>query len=355
MGDIQTGIDTFCCYCVLTERQKSKLIDALKHKPGFYKLKDDYWDCSVSLTSTCFIDQGIKLSIFRTDGGPWGAFVIVHPALVLGACDRSMLYLPEYKRDYKQIVKRVDGLLSTVHIPYSLNHMKLSRIDVTANIVFDNKDMVEQYLHVLRKGCLLPHYHLEQFSQYGRKARDWKEANQHSYKQSCKSASFFAYDKTAQLKMIDKFPETLCGKHILRLEAQLRRKAVKRWVPKDKWGDNWRELQDLGQSAAKVLYWYLKRIQPVQAPCVRYAAAVTQIETVKNKKIRERMLYLLRKTSDSKHLTSAMKKLKQEFGLNDKQVKHILEKFHKLGINPIALPNSSNQPPMLAINQLLYI
>ena len=50
-----------------------------------------------------------------------------------------------------------------------------------------------------------------------------------------------------------------------------------------------------------------------------------------------------------------MKKLKQEFGLNDKQVKHILEKFHKLGINPIALPNSSNQPPMLAINQLLYI
>ena len=353
MCEVQTGIDTFCCYHVLTSCQKSKIVEALTHSPGFCKVGDDYWANTVLFASTCFINRGVKLSVFRKEGGPWGLFVIVHPMLVLGKLDRSMLYLPQRKKEYKEIVKAVDTLLKTVHVPCSIDDMKLSRIDVTANLIFQDKAVVEQYLHILKKGCLLPHYRFEYFKENEQKAKDCKLANQHSYKQSCKSAAFFVYDKTAQLEMIDKFPKTLHGKHILRLEAQLRRKVMKKWVSNGEIGSNWNLLEELGHNTAKILRWYLKRTQPVQAPCVRYEDAAAKVSTVKNTKTQERMLYLLRKTSDSRDLTSALEKLKEHFNLKKGQVSHVLKKFDKLDISPVTFPNSSKQTSLPPARQLL--
>lgn len=67
------------------------------------------------------------------------------------------------------------------------------------------------------------------------------------------------------------------------------------------------------------------------------------IESAKmKKKMRERMLYLLRKTSDSDHLDNAIKKLKKKYDLNNNQVNRILKRFEKLEISPIILKNSSD-------------
>ena len=98
---------------------------------------------------------------------------------------------------------------------------------------FEDSDLAESYLRILKKGLLLPHYHLEWFRKNERKAKDIKAANTHSYKQACQSAAFFSYDKTAQLEMIGRFPDRLIGKRVLRLEVQLRRKGIRKWVCED--------------------------------------------------------------------------------------------------------------------------
>jgi len=342
MYTTQTGIDTWCCYRTLTREQKSKIVKKLRELPGF-RTHGQYWEEYEHYQSDYFSSQGIKLFISRNQDTPWGLKVVVHPTLVLGDPDRSALYQPLRKKDYKAIVKNVDALLEEADIPCSVDEMTLYRVDVTMNLIFRDPALVDMYTRILKKGRLLPHYHLDWFREEAKKAKDCKLANEHSYKQACRSAAFFVYDKTAQLEMIERFPKALIGKHILRLEAQLRRKGMKKWISDKNLGSNWEIIRELGKHTAQIIEWYRKRTQPECERYVRYKDAVQMIENSKYKaKTRKRMLYLLRKTSDSQNLTAALKKLKEKFDLKNGQVDTVFKKFRELGISPITLANSSD-------------
>lgn len=333
-------IDTLSYFNTLTSKQKSKILERLKELPNFRTVTSDYKENTYSYCSDYFVNKGVKIWVHRKNGKPWGLLVVVHPMLVLGNSDRSALYQPQKKSEYQEIVKKVDKLLKSVDVPCSVDKMKLYRVDTTDNLI---SDLVDEYLRILKKSCLLPRYQVDFFREEEHKAKDCKLANKHSHKQYCKSAAFFAYDKTAQLEMIGAFPDALIGKRVLRLEAQLRRKAMKKWAGKDGMkGGNWDILKKLGKNSEKILHWYLKRLQPVNAAYVRYCDAVCMIESVKGKNNRERMLYLLRKTSDSESLTAALEKLQKEFNLSGSQCRNVLKKFEKLGISPITLKNSSD-------------
>lgn len=350
MYEIQAGIDTVCYYHALTPKQKSKIIAKLCELPRF-RIKGDYWQESRSYQSDCFADQGIKLFISRISDTPWGLKIVVHPMLVQGETDRSVLYRPSCKKDYKALVKAVDKLLARADIPCSVDAMTLYRVDVTTNLIFRKPTPVNAYIRILKKGRLLPNYCLDWFREYEEKAQNCKRANEHSYKQKCRSAAFFVYDKTAQLEMIEKFPKALIGKHVLRLEAQLRRKGMKKWLSGKKLESNWEIIRELNKNAKHIVQWYLKRTQPKCERYVRYKDAVQMITDLTCKRnMRERMLYLLRKTSDSRDLTIALSKLKDKFDLTSGQVDNVLKKFRKLGISPITLANSSDLeelPPIL--------
>lgn len=342
MWDKEFGIDSFSCYHTLTSKQKRKIMERLKMRPGFRTEISDYYEDSYSYLSDCLVDEGVRIWLRRSGERPWGLLVVVHPMLVLGSSDRSALYQPKKKSEYQEIVKRVDKLLESVNILLSIDKMKLYRVDTTANLIFNKKSSVDEYIRIIKKSALLPHYQLDHFREKEHKTKDAKAANKHSHKQYCKSAAFFAYDKTAQLEMIDSFPIALVGRHILRLEAQFRRAGMRKWVGNGMDGSNWNILKKLGESSEKVLQWYIKRLQPVHAPYVRYRDAVELIESVKGKKNRERMLYLLRKTSDSESLTTALEKLGKKYNLSKGQCKNVLKSYEKLGISPITLTNSSD-------------
>ena len=111
--------------------------------------------------------------------------------LLLGNPDRSALYNPK-RKTYRELERRANGILEQVGIPCSLDGMKLYRVDVTMNMIFRDPAPVNAYLRILKKGQLLPHYQLEFFNKGSMKAKDAKEANQNSYKQSCRSGAFFA-------------------------------------------------------------------------------------------------------------------------------------------------------------------
>lgn len=336
----QIGFDTISFYHCLSPKQKRKIMEKLTALPQFRPIKEDYENDSYDYVSDHFAKQGVKLYIFRIKGSVWGLLVIVHPTLVLGDHDRSALYQAS-KSSYNKIVKAVDKMLKSVNIPFSVDDMPLYRLDVTVNIIFDNGRLVDEYIRILKKSKILPHYKLDWFREKEKKAKDCRLANRHSHKQYCKSAAFFVYDKTAQLEMIDRFPDVLIGKRVLRLEIQLRRKALKKWASDKALGSNWDIIRDVYKSREKIIKWYLDRIQPV-GKYVRYKDAVALIKDAKLKeKTRTRMLYLLRKTSDKEFLTAALKDLKAECHLTESQCGTVLKKFRKLGISPITLPNSS--------------
>ena len=345
---IETGIDSFSAYYPLTWEQKNKMIEELKARTGFRTLKEDYFQGTYIYASNCFVHQGIKITISSVNQSVWGLYIIVHPTLVLGNENRSALYGPA-KPSYKKMLKIIDKFLNQVCAPCSLENMKLSRVDVTMNLIFDDSDMVNQYLRIIKKGLILPHYQLDWFRKNQHKAKDPSAANRHSYTQRCKSASFFAYDKTAQLEMIDCFPDALIDKHILRLEAQLKPKALKKWLSNAHVKTFYKTLKELSDQASKIMRWYLKRMRLLDCQHTGYEEAAEIISNLKNKKTRERMLYLLRKTSDKRDLSAALVKLKEHYGLKTNQVNHILRKFHKLGISPITIPNAEDKAlPSLA-------
>lgn len=352
MQKYEVGIDTLSYYYGLTPKQNKAILNKLKMLPDFFK-KSDYWEETHIYHSNYFQRQGVKLVVSQIKGARWGLLVIIHPALVLGEVDRSTLYQPEKKTEYKSMIKLVDKLLKEVDVPCSVDDMKLYRADVTANFIYDTSTSVSEYIRILKKSRLLNHYHWDKFREDDHTARDCKIANQHSCKQYCKSAAFFAYDKTAQLEMIEAFPDALIGKHILRLEAQLRRKAMKKWVGEDTMEDsNWKIIKELGVNVEKILSWYLERVNPVHGNYIRYKDAVELVSQVKGEKKRERMLYLLRKTSDSENLAAAQEKMKEKFQLSDSQCKTVLNQFQKLGISPVTLTNSSGFERLPGMNLL---
>jgi len=351
--ELKSGIDSFSYYYVLTPKQKSKILETLKKLPEFRMELSSYKEDTYSYLSDALAENGIKIWVSRISGKPWGLLLVIHPLLVLGSKDRSKLYQPQKKSEYQKIVKKVDKLLKSIKVPCSIDKMKLYRVDVTANLTFNEGTVVDEYMRILKKSCLLPHYRLNFFRNKEHKVKDCKTANEHSHKQYCKSSAFFAYDKTAQLEMINAFPDTLVSKRVLRLEAQLRRRGMSKWLEKNGIDDsNWRILKKLGGCSEKILQWYLKRLQPATGAYVRYQDAVDIIKGVKHLKTRVRMLYLLRKASDSEILTAALAKLNEKYGLSGNQCRHILKKFRNLGISPITLKNSSKfseLPPLLTL------
>ena len=138
--------------------------------------------------------------------------------------------------------------------------------------------------------------------------------------------------------MIDRFPRSVESQHILRLEVQMNRKAMLKKIGSCK--SQFQELKACAQSAEKIIRWFLKRLQPRCQQTVRYADAIALVSAVRKESKRERMLYLLRKTSDSDNLSNALEKLKEHFQLSPGQCWNVLKSFEKLGISPITLPNT---------------
>lgn len=354
MREENAGIDSFSYYHVLTSGQKSNIMERLQKLPGFHTVTSNYAGNTYAYLSDCFADQGVKVWVCRKTGKLWGLLIVVHPTLVLGGSDRSALYQPRKKEEYRGMVKKVDKFLKTINVPCSVDNMTLYRVDMTTNLIFEEGMLVDEYMRILKKSCLLPHYQPDWFQAEEHKTKDCKIANKHSFKQYCKSAAFFAYDKTAQLEMIDAFPSALIGKRVLRLEAQLRRRGMKKWVGKDAMeGNNWNILKKLWKSCIKINQWYINRLQAMGVQYVRYEDAVRRVETIRGKKTKEWMLYLLRKTSDSDSLTAGLKKMGEKYDLTKGQQRTILKKFEKLKISPITLKNSSLCEYLPSIQSLL--
>ncbi len=342
---ITIGIDTILYYKALSYSQMEKILSAMMRLSGFFTEEDDYEHESYSYRSEHFADKGIRIRVSKRGDSPWGLYVLIHPTLLLGNDDRSALYRPT-KGNYQALLKHAKKPFSKFKIPFGLDQMKLCRADVTINLLFKRDKYVAAYLRIIKKSLLLAHYKLDWFREGEHRAKDVKEANKNSYTQRCKSASYFVYGKDAQLKMIGKFPETLKGKHVLRLEAQLRSKAMKKWGNRDAQGDQYKTLRQLVRNGVRIHRWYLKRMGLLAGEHLRFEDAVEIVSNVKGKKTRRRMLDIMDALSfNNVNLSNVIQKL----DLKPNAVSKAFKKFSELGISPITVPNAEDDAlPSLA-------
>ena len=335
---ITRGVDTLCYYHPLTSDQKDAMVKKLKSSKGFYKDKSDYFSETKQYHSDAYIEWGVKIFIRKCSNVPWHLQLIVHPEMVLGDADRAELWMPS-KSDYKEISSRITKILHEAGLKLDADQLSLTRVDLTANLQFPEQSMVDEYLRILKKGILLPHYRPEKFHEKEHKAKNCKLANTHSYKQSCKSSAFFAYDKVSQLEMIDCISTGVADQHILRLEIQLSSKGMTKWLKKDDKRSAWKTIHTLSAQHYNILTWYLSRILPSADEHVQYSKAEALLEKLRKSKTKEHLQYFLRKQSDCKDLQTALEKTAEKFNLNKSKTRKLLEKCRKIEFNPITLTN----------------
>ena len=335
------GVHTYSVGMVLTYQQFKKIQDAC-YETGCVQDTSDIWIRKERLNCYAYHEQGIRINLHGISGKLYRLRVQIEPCRVLSEANPTALFQPD-KWNYRHLVMTADRLLKNLKVPCSIDNMKISRCDLTANIGFSSQEELMEYLRILKKSLIIPRYKYVFFEKRGQKVNDWKIANAHSHCLSCKSASFLIYDKIAQLEMIDRSDETLLNKHILRLEAELKRPALKKHIGKKRMYDNQSILIAASRKCPKVINWYINRLQPKCDQYLRYEDAVEQIKHVQllKEKTRNRMLYLLRKTSDKDSLTTALEHLKIRENLSNSQCNSILKKFKRLGISPITLRNDS--------------
>lgn len=337
----RNGVHTYLSGKVLTHEQFKRVQKAC-YATGCVQDTSNIWRAKEKLFCYAYQEQGVKVFLCSKPGKWYRLRVQIEPCRVLGEKDPTALAKLD-RKSYKELVKRIDKMLKKLKVPCSIDEMKISRCDLTVNLEFSSQEEPMQYLRILKKSVLIHDYSYVFFRKDDQKAEDWKTANTHSHCISCKSASFLVYDKIAQLQMIDRYDEALMDKHILRLEAELKRTALKRHLGKSAAGTNYQLLSAASAQSAKVVRWYLKRMQPQCERYLRYSDAVGLVKDAGFKKETEkRMLYLLRKASDRESLTAALKDLRDKYSLSKSQCKTILTKFQQLGISPITLTNTSD-------------
>lgn len=349
---LSIGVHTFSLGMVLTYKQFRKIFDAC-YKTGCVQDTSDIWKGKERLYCYAYHKQGIKVFLHGKSGKLYRLRVQVEPCRVLDESDPTALAGLD-RRQYKELVKAADKILKKLKVPCSIDEMKISRCDLTMNIEFSSQDELMEYLRILKKSLIIYQYKPVSFKKADQKAKDYKSANSHSYCISCNSASFLIYDKVAQLQMIDRCDEILAGRHILRFEAELERPALKKHLGKSAIKANYELLSSAAQKSEKVIRWYLSRMQPRCERYIRYGDAVRMVEeSGLKKKTKDRMLYLLRKTSDSESLTIALDKLRKKYDLSKGQCGTVLKQFKKLGISPITLPNRGTLKQLPSIAELM--
>ena len=275
----------------------------------------------------------------------------VEPCRVLGSDDPTALY--QYsKKSFHKLQQLCDRYLEMLCIPGSIEAMKVSRCDLTCNLGFPDQDYVEAYLRILKKSHIIPGYRVDTFKANAKKAKDPKRANQHSHCIRCKQVSFLCYDKIDQLKMVGRCPHELEDAATLRLEAQLKRPALKRALGKRALEDNAALLKAASDQVAEVIHSYLSRMFPCSGTHLQYEDAVSVVQKIKKETLREQMLYLLRKVSDAATWDSASRKLNEHYtDVTDKQIKKIHCKFDELGISPITLLDNRSMKSLPPLSQ----
>lgn len=109
---------------------------AIKNRLGklLRKSTGDYWSKAEHYMVDSFREKGVWLYLSRMDT-IYRVKVRIEPCRVLASGDPTALFQAD-KKQYRAMVEKVDSLLQPCGLPRSIDRMKISRMDLTCDLTF---------------------------------------------------------------------------------------------------------------------------------------------------------------------------------------------------------------------------
>lgn len=303
--NIETGIHTFSLYHNLPYTQAQNLIESLTERGCCYPLVENKWGYDGTCKSKLYADSSIEIYVYRYYSHSGFTLRITPCSLLKGSYAAEKLYHPTSEKNWK-VMNRLSDMLDDLEVKSDLgeiiyaDEMSVCRVDPCINVYLDSDDEILEYLRILKKSTLIPYYNTDEFRRISSRVKNIKEANMHSYRIKSKKATFTAYDKIYEMQQSNRCPDELNEAHILRIEGELKRDALIKRLDRDEMCSNGKLLKSTAKNANKILLSFPDRMQVGTGNHVRYCDAEARIEKAKlEDKLKDRMLYLIRKVSDS--------------------------------------------------------
>ena len=345
---ISSGIHTLSFSRALTGKAYHEILRAARKVGMPVEAQDDYFSDSSIHTLLGLQKRGIVIYLSRPKRTVYMLKLRIEPERLLGNTNAQALW--QCKRgEWKRLVKSADAPLQPMYIP-SLADMKLSIMELTANLSFPEQRYVDEYLGILKSGCVNAHYRRLYFDKHSGKAKNAAEANRHSYKVACKQKSLFVYDKTAQLLMTERIAK-LPDHRTLRIEVSLRREAIKKEFGK---GCTVKEYLEKGsKNAQKIVREFLKRLLLSEGQYYPYDEAIELVQQFKTEKTHQRAALLIQLCSRKKSLDQAIRAMRTEYGVKRSLVERVIRKMEKIGLSPLTIPIRRHAQPLPSLLSLL--
>ena len=285
---------------------------------------------------TRYADAGIRIRLERNDTGKdkntHFIRMIVNPRKLVYPQSGYLGILPPDEDSIELLEKTFRHLFRKTSFENDMRRYYLTRVDLCTNIRCSNKKVFRELVRLLRKTATPKKYERRFYQHKDRKKAN--KYNKHCIQIACGSQELVIYDKTYQMDENDLAVayEGLPAS-VLRIEVHYSRDKIKS-IEKDAGIDDpldilWLLIQESKPRILKLV----EKCYP-QLDYVAYDEAQKRIEQSSFKPdTRERMLTLLNQMLRKQTIDAALHRMARQ-GV---PTERLLEKFEKLGINPIPL------------------
>lgn len=329
------GIHTIELYAKnLKYIEVQKTIDFLVDHGKIYDVKSDPYNIDRRLKSTYFVSDGIRLRIYQSHNKSSGIGFIINPSTILSGKYQPVKLWEPTEAAVDALLKSLDIKLEGLGLSsVQSKDLSLSEMDLTANIWYEKGHDLAPHIRCFYK-CFTPR-RFKVIS--GRKGK-----RRYLFVMKNNTVAVKAYDKIYDLKDHNRCPKSLRDESMLRFEVSLKREAFLKKLNLDRKASLYDMLLAGYESGRDILSDYYGEMFPFSGCIVQYEKAKEHIETsIAKPLLKEQMLYLLRKTSDSAGLSAAVHKLEDHYeNVDNHRIKKIFSEFDRLGIAPITRPNS---------------
>ena len=338
------SIELFARNLKYTEVQKP--IEFCMDHGKIYKMKSDPDNIDRTLKSTYFVNDGVRLRIYQSHDKSNGiGFIITPSTLLSGEYQPFMLWVPT-EEAVNELLKDLDKILKSLGLDnVKAKDLSLSQMDITQNDWGSSGYMPTEIIRQFRKGIVPPNFKV--YHNKNKALNPYLYVIESKRKKSKKSeipktgrVVVKVYDKVHELAGNGRCPKSLKDEQILRFEVSMKREAFLKKLGLERDASLYEMLRAGYDQGKDILADYQEKIYPFAGEIVKYDAAKKLIhEKVKDSSLREQMLYLLEKTSDSAGVSTAVRKLKDHYShVDGRRIKRIFAEFDKLDIAPITQP-----------------
>lgn len=314
-----------------------QLTKELSHKE-FQKLKEHFYDMHLKITREKrtyeilnFANCGIRIFLINHKYYPYISFV-VNPTEVLNNDNLTDLF--HAGDDPARVIETFNQQVSALNEEFSFERLSLNRVDLCCDLTLTSSDEVAAYIALLRKSNCKKGYKIK-----GRKVKGYDQSIGFLCENPSAGISISIYNKEEQLKNIGRLIEAKRAENRLRVEIQLKsRKAICKYR---QYNSNAEQLGFIINTARERIRTVLPDIL-IDADYYTLPEAVRIVDECKSGKTRDKMIRLLRLTSEKHSIRLAAKQLMMECpDVTPKCIKRLRESFRDINVNIVTLGRRS--------------